>query len=38
MTSQSSVEGRSPSSNDKHVMSRLSSTSSLAVSDFDLMG
>nr|XP_055164409.1 protein ECT2 isoform X4 [Nyctereutes procyonoides] len=30
MTSQSSVEGRSPSSNDKHVMSRLSSTSSLA--------
>ncbi|XP_072608299.1 protein ECT2 isoform X2 [Vulpes vulpes] len=31
MTSQSSVEGRSPSSNDKHVMSRLSSTSSLAI-------
>ncbi|XP_054408974.2 protein ECT2 isoform X2 [Pongo abelii] len=30
MTSHSSVEGRSPSSNDKHVMSRLSSTSSLA--------
>lgn len=30
MTSQSSVEGRSPSSNEKHVMSRLSSTSSLA--------
>ncbi|XP_074184128.1 protein ECT2 isoform X6 [Rhinolophus sinicus] len=30
MTSQSSGEGRSPSSNDKHVMSRLSSTSSLA--------
>ncbi|XP_057596058.1 protein ECT2 isoform X4 [Hippopotamus amphibius kiboko] len=30
MTSQSSVEGRSPSSNDKRVMSRLSSTSSLA--------
>ncbi|XP_058921434.1 protein ECT2 isoform X7 [Kogia breviceps] len=30
MTSQSSVEGRSPSSSDKHVMSRLSSTSSLA--------
>ncbi|XP_059019447.1 protein ECT2 isoform X9 [Mustela lutreola] len=30
MTSQSSMEGRSPSSNDKHVMSRLSSTSSLA--------
>uniref|UniRef100_A0A286ZJB3 Protein ECT2 n=1 Tax=Sus scrofa TaxID=9823 RepID=A0A286ZJB3_PIG len=31
MTSQSSVEGRSPSSNEKHVMSRLSSTSSLAI-------
>ncbi|XP_024100567.3 protein ECT2 isoform X3 [Pongo pygmaeus] len=31
MTSHSSVEGRSPSSNDKHVMSRLSSTSSLAI-------
>ncbi|XP_063477755.1 protein ECT2 isoform X6 [Symphalangus syndactylus] len=30
MTSHGSVEGRSPSSNDKHVMSRLSSTSSLA--------
>ncbi|XP_036302077.1 protein ECT2 isoform X12 [Pipistrellus kuhlii] len=30
MTSQSSVEGRSPLSNDKHVMSRMSSTSSLA--------
>uniref|UniRef100_A0A8C8ZV88 Protein ECT2 n=1 Tax=Prolemur simus TaxID=1328070 RepID=A0A8C8ZV88_PROSS len=30
MTSHSSMEGRSPSSNDKHVMSRLSSTSSLA--------
>uniref|UniRef100_A0A3Q2HMZ8 Epithelial cell transforming 2 n=1 Tax=Equus caballus TaxID=9796 RepID=A0A3Q2HMZ8_HORSE len=30
MASQSSVEGRSPSSNEKHVMSRLSSTSSLA--------
>ncbi|KAB1283391.1 Protein ECT2 [Camelus dromedarius] len=30
MTSQGSVEGRSPSSNEKHVMSRLSSTSSLA--------
>ncbi|KAF0880779.1 ECT2 protein, partial [Crocuta crocuta] len=34
MTSQSSVEGRSPSSNDKHVMSRLSSTSSLAITHF----
>ncbi|XP_047303575.1 protein ECT2 isoform X5 [Homo sapiens] len=31
MTSHGSVEGRSPSSNDKHVMSRLSSTSSLAI-------
>ncbi|XP_045439640.1 protein ECT2 isoform X5 [Pipistrellus kuhlii] len=31
MTSQSSVEGRSPLSNDKHVMSRMSSTSSLAI-------
>ncbi|XP_036206639.1 protein ECT2 isoform X7 [Myotis myotis] len=30
MTSQSSVEGRSPLSSDKHVMSRMSSTSSLA--------
>ncbi|XP_037682645.1 protein ECT2 isoform X3 [Choloepus didactylus] len=30
MTSLSSVEGRSPPSSDKHVMSRLSSTSSLA--------
>ncbi|XP_040104841.1 protein ECT2 isoform X4 [Oryx dammah] len=30
MTSQSSAEGRSPSSNEKHVMSRLASTSSLA--------
>nr|XP_039336244.1 protein ECT2 isoform X4 [Saimiri boliviensis boliviensis] len=30
MTSHSSVEGRSPSSSDKHGMSRLSSTSSLA--------
>ncbi|XP_074184108.1 protein ECT2 isoform X2 [Rhinolophus sinicus] len=42
MTSQSSGEGRSPSSNDKHVMSRLSSTSSLAivhsVSTSNLMG
>ncbi|XP_036206634.1 protein ECT2 isoform X2 [Myotis myotis] len=31
MTSQSSVEGRSPLSSDKHVMSRMSSTSSLAI-------
>ena len=38
MASQSSAEGRSPSSNEKHVMSRLASTSSLAVSDSDLMG
>ncbi|XP_070229198.1 protein ECT2 isoform X4 [Bos mutus] len=30
MASQSSAEGRSPSSNEKHVMSRLASTSSLA--------
>ncbi|XP_006861909.1 PREDICTED: protein ECT2 isoform X2 [Chrysochloris asiatica] len=30
MTTHSSVEGRSPSSSDKHVVSRLSSTSSLA--------
>ncbi|KAL2804701.1 protein ECT2 isoform g [Daubentonia madagascariensis] len=30
MTSHGSMEGRSPSSNDKHVVSRLSSTSSLA--------
>ncbi|KAG8511515.1 Protein ECT2, partial [Galemys pyrenaicus] len=33
-TSQSSVEGRSPLSNDKHVMSRLSSTSSLAIAHY----
>ncbi|KAL2804696.1 protein ECT2 isoform c, partial [Daubentonia madagascariensis] len=31
MTSHGSMEGRSPSSNDKHVVSRLSSTSSLAI-------
>ncbi|KAF4020984.1 hypothetical protein G4228_012342 [Cervus hanglu yarkandensis] len=31
MASQSSAEGRSPSSNEKHVMSRLASTSSLAI-------